>query len=107
LPGTVDVWVNGEYALSFTTDEEPGVRVVEREGYRWVFVPKSVDDEKSGIVYFTIPSDKVTPGQPLELRAKHAAGDPHAWFAVKAYPDTAEFEHVTPESAAAIGQKGK
>ena len=104
-PGTADLWVNGEYALSFATDTDPGTRVVEREGFRFVFVPKSTDGGNSGVVYLTIPADKVTAGQPLQLRVKHSAGEPQAWFAVKAYPDTAAFEEVTPEKALAVGRE--
>ena len=106
-PGTADLWVNGEYALSFATDTEPGVRVVERGGFRFVFIPKSDAGGNSGLVYLTIPADYVTAGEPLQLRVKHSAGEPQAWFAVKAYPDTVAFEEVTPEKAVAAGRSGK
>ncbi|HUI25169.1 MAG TPA: glycosyltransferase family 39 protein [Candidatus Kryptonia bacterium] len=106
-PGTADLWVNGEYALSFATDTEPGTRVVERDGFRFVFVTKSSDGGNSGIVYLTVPADKVTAGEPLQLRVKHSAGEPQAWFAVKEYPDTAAFEEVTPQKALAAGRPSK
>jgi 4-amino-4-deoxy-L-arabinose transferase-like glycosyltransferase len=101
--GSADLYVNGQYVFSFDTDAEPGTRVVERGGYRWVFVPKSRAGGNSGVVFLTVPAAAVTPGQPIELRVKHAAGDPNAWFAVKDYRDTAAFEHVTPGVAVAVG----
>jgi 4-amino-4-deoxy-L-arabinose transferase-like glycosyltransferase len=98
--GTADLYVDGEYALTFPTDDSPGTRVVERAGYRLVFAPRKLISGNSGVVYLTVPAAAVTAGRPLELRVTHSSGPPDAWFLIAGRQDTAAFEGVTPESVA-------
>ena len=102
-PGEADLYVNGEYALSFVTDDKPGTKVAERGDFRLVFVSKKVTHGNSGVMYLTVPARAVTPGKPVELRVAHSAGRPESWFLVSGHRDTAAFEHVTPATAAVVG----
>ncbi len=103
-PGTADLYVNGEYALSFATDDKPGTKVSQRGDFRLVFVSKKITHGNSGVIYLTVPARVVTAGKPLELRVAHSGGVPESWFLLSGYRDTAAFEHVTPATAAAVGR---
>ncbi|MBI4516885.1 MAG: hypothetical protein HY699_13830 [Deltaproteobacteria bacterium] len=103
--GTADLYVNGDYALSFDTDDRPGTHVAERGGYRLVFVSKQIIHGNSGVIYLTVPAAAIRPGEPLELRVAHSSGYPESWFLVKGRRDTAAFEKVTPARAAAVGRQ--
>jgi hypothetical protein len=103
--GVADLYVNGELALSFETDDQTGLHLAERNGYRWVFVQKAMAGGNSGVVYLTVPASAVTPGKPLDLKVVFSSGPPHAWFMIKNYRDTAAHEGVTPAAAAAVGRE--
>ena len=42
-----------------------------------------------------MPADAVTPGEPLELRVRLTGGAPRAWFMVKSYTDTVDYERLS------------
>jgi hypothetical protein len=64
-----------------------------------VFVSRASAAGNAGYYLLSVPADRITPGQPLELRVEGASGDPAAWFMIKAYRDTLAHEHVTPTLA--------
>jgi len=49
-----------------------------------------------------VPAEQVTAGQPLQLRVAHRDGAPFSFFQIKGRQDTAAFEHLTLQSAAAL-----
>lgn len=95
------LFVDGQYVLTFQTNNEPGVRSWERDGYVMTFVSKAAAAGNAGFVALTVPADRVTPGQPAEIRVQAGEGEPLGWFMIKAYEDTAAFEHFTAAKAAA------
>jgi hypothetical protein len=68
------------------------------------FVSEAAAAGNAGYVALTVPADRVTPGQPVEIRVHAGQGDPLGWFMVKAYKDTAAHERFTPARAAASVQ---
>ncbi len=95
-----ELFVNGTYALTFTTSNEQGVRNWERGAYRMAFVSKTPVAGNSGIALVDVPAEHITPGQPLEFRVIPTKGNVDAWFMVKSYRDTVQYEHLSPEMAA-------
>ncbi len=102
--GKWELWVNGRYVLDFETGASFSNRTWERGPYRMSFVSRQMVSGNSGMFVLTVPESAVEPGQPLELRVVPAQGDDNSWFMIKGYPDTAAFEHVTPESVEAVGK---
>lgn len=98
--GEVDLYVNGIYALTFGTGEDPGVRNWDRGPYHMTFASKKIIAGNSGIALLEVPAEQITPGQAVELRALPIRGNPDAWFMVKPYRDTVSYEHLTSQLAA-------
>lgn len=98
--GDSELWVNGQYVLSFDTGVDYTTRHWERGAYRLIFSGKQIIAGNSGIFVLVVPPEAVTPGTPLELRVIPARGDGNAWFMIKDYADTAAVEHITPELVA-------
>jgi hypothetical protein len=95
-----ELFVNGTYALTFSSSNDRGIRHWERGPYHMTFVSKGAVAGNSGIVLLDVPADQITPGQPVEVRViPSAKGRPEAWFMVKSYQDTMAHERVTPEAA--------
>jgi hypothetical protein len=95
------LFVDGQYALTFQSSREPGVRDWERDGYLMTFVSKAAAAGNAGFVVLTVPADRVTPGRPVEIRVQAGKGEPLGWFMIKAYGDTAAHEGFTPARAVA------
>ena len=91
--------VNGQYALTFQSERDREVHTWSDNGYTLVFVSRGSAAGNAGYYLLSVPADRVTAGQPLELRVEGVAGDPAAWFMIKAYRDTLAHEHVTPTLA--------
>jgi 4-amino-4-deoxy-L-arabinose transferase-like glycosyltransferase len=97
--GEMELYVNGTYALTFSTGPDQSIRTWTRGPYRMAFVPRKPVAGNSGIILLDVPADQVTAGEPVELRVIPARGKPEAWFMVKDYTDTIPFEHITPQLA--------
>jgi len=98
-PGESELYVDGEYALSFEMGPQPGIRSWSRGGYRMSFVSKQSIGGNSGIVLLEVPAAKITAGKPVELRVIPNKGREEAWFALKPHTDTIAHEGLTPERA--------
>ncbi len=96
--GEWELWLNGEYALTFQSGVDFSTRSWARGPNKLVFHRKQVTGGNSGVFFLSIPATAVVPGQPLDLRVVPSAGAAGGWFMVKAYTDTVAFENVTPES---------
>ena len=94
-PGTAELWVNGQYALTFPTGQFKTPQRWQRGPYVLEFVPREQGNFLSGYFRLLVPAAQTTPGQPVELRVAHVAGSPFAFFQIKGRDDTVEFEHVT------------
>jgi 4-amino-4-deoxy-L-arabinose transferase-like glycosyltransferase len=95
------LFVDGRYALTFESSNEPGVRIWERDGIVMTFVSRAAAAGNAGFVVLNVPEARVTPGQPVEIRVQAGKGEPLGWFMIKAYEDTAAHERFTPGRAAA------
>jgi len=98
-PGEAELYLNGEYVLTFQMNNKRGMETWERGGYHLTFVSKGDIAGNSGFMMFDVPADKVVPGQPMELRVMPSRAEDNAWFMVKNYRDTVTHEHVTPQLA--------
>lgn len=98
-PGESELYVDGDYALSFEMGNDRGIRSWSRGPYRMSFVSKNAIGGNSGIILLEVPAAKVTAGKPVELRVIPSKGRDEAWFALKPYTDTIEREDITPERA--------
>jgi 4-amino-4-deoxy-L-arabinose transferase-like glycosyltransferase len=101
-PGEADLFVNGTYALTFSTGKEHGTRTWERGPYHLTFVPKASAGGDSGFMLLDLPAEQVTAGQPVEVRVVPVRADDDSWFMIKSYQDTITKEQVTPELAAEL-----
>ncbi|MFN8640558.1 MAG: glycosyltransferase family 39 protein [Candidatus Binatia bacterium] len=101
-PGTAELWVNGHYALSFQTGRFPTPQRWARGPYVLEFRPKEQGNFLSGAWRLLLPAADVTAGKPVELRVAHRDGSGFAFFQIKGRDDTAQVEHLTLESAAAL-----
>jgi hypothetical protein len=98
-PGESELYVEGEYALSFEMGPQPGIRSWSRGPYRMSFVSKQSIGGNSGIILFEVPANKITAGKPVELRVIPSKGRDEAWFALKPHKDTIAHEQLTPDRA--------
>ncbi|MDX2166965.1 MAG: glycosyltransferase family 39 protein [Deltaproteobacteria bacterium] len=101
-PGTAELWVNGQFALSFPTGRFRTPQVWTRGPYVLQFLPEEQGNFVSGAWRLIVPAEQTTAGRPVELRVAHRDGKPFAFFQLKGRQDTAEFEQLTLESAAAL-----
>jgi 4-amino-4-deoxy-L-arabinose transferase-like glycosyltransferase len=97
--GEFALFVDGEYALTFESDSDRGMRSWRRNGYELTFVSKARAAGNSGIMLLAVPPGRVAPGKPADLRVAPITGNRLAWFMIKAYTDTVSQEHITPEMA--------
>jgi 4-amino-4-deoxy-L-arabinose transferase-like glycosyltransferase len=100
--GIAELWVNGHYALSFPTGRFPTVQRWQRGPYVLEFRPEDQGNFLSGAFRLLVPASDVTAGQPVELRVAHRDGSPFSYFQIKGRDDTAQFEQLTLDSAAAL-----
>jgi hypothetical protein len=91
-----ELWVNGEYALTFQTGSALREKTWQRGGYRLSFRSKQLIAGNSGIYLLTVPPQTAAPGTSLELRVVPLGDMGKPWFMLKGYRDTVAFEHVTP-----------
>jgi hypothetical protein len=98
-PGEAELYLNGEYVLTFQMNNKRRVQTWERGGYHLTFVSKADIAGNSGFMMLDVPAEKVTPGQPLEVRVMPSHAEDNAWFMIKNYHDTVSHEHVTPQLA--------
>jgi 4-amino-4-deoxy-L-arabinose transferase-like glycosyltransferase len=96
-PGTAELWVNGQYALTFPTGQFKTPQRWQRGPYVLEFVPREQGNFLSGYFRLLVPAAQTTPGQPVELRVAHVSGSPFAFFQIKGRDDTVQFEKVTME----------
>lgn len=101
-PGTAELWVNGHYALSFPTGRFPTPQRWARGPYVLEFLPEEQGNYLSGAWRLLVPAADVAAGRPVELRVAHRDGSAFAFFQIKGRDDTAAFEHLTLEAAAAL-----
>lgn len=97
-PAPAELWVNGEYALTFQTGSALREKTWQRGGYRLTFRSKQLTSGNSGMIFLTVPASAVTPGTPLELRVVPLGDAGKPWFMLKGFRDTVAFEHVTAAS---------
>ena len=102
MAGTAELWVNGHYALSFQTGRFPKPQRWQRGPYVLEFLPEEQGNYLSGAWRLLVPASDVTAGQPVELRVAHRDGSPFSYFQIKGRDDTAQFEQLTLDSAAAL-----
>lgn len=93
-----ELWVNGEYALTFHTGAALREKTWQRGGYRLTFRSKQLISGNSGIFFLTVPPSAAAPGTSLELRVVPLGDAGKPWFMLKGFRDTAAFEHVTAAS---------
>lgn len=96
-PGTAELWVNRQYALTFPTGRFMTPQRWQRGPYVLEFVPREQGNFLSGYMRLLVPAEQITPGKPVELRVAHIDGSPFAFFQVKGRDDTVQTEHVTVE----------
>lgn len=101
-PGVAELWVNGHYALSFSTGRFTTPQRWQRGPYVLEFLPQEQGNYLSGAWRLLVPARDVGAGQPVELRVAHRDGSPFSYFQIKGRDDTAQFERLTLESAAAL-----
>jgi 4-amino-4-deoxy-L-arabinose transferase-like glycosyltransferase len=93
-----ELWVNGEYALTFQTGSALREKTWQRGGYRLTFRSKQLISGNSGIFFLTVPPQAAAPGTSLELRVVPLGDAGKPWFMLKGFRDTAAFERITPAS---------
>ncbi|MGH9367552.1 MAG: hypothetical protein ACRD3M_07750, partial [Thermoanaerobaculia bacterium] len=98
-PARAELWIDGQYALTFETGKEIRHKTWQRGGYRLTFLSKQLVSGNSGVFLLTVPASLVSPGKPLELRVAPSGDSGNPWFMIKPYRDTASHEAI---SAAAI-----
>jgi hypothetical protein len=102
LPGTAELWVNRRLALTFPTGRFPTPQRWSAGPYVLEFLPEAQGNYLSGAWRLLVPAADITPGQPVELRVAHRDGSPFAFFQIKGRDDTAAFEQLTLDGAAAL-----
>lgn len=98
--GAFRLSIDGRPALTFRSHRDRELHAWSGDGATLVFIPKASAAGNSGIYLLSVPAERITPGQPLELRVEGVADDPHAWFMIKNYRDTIAVERLSPELAA-------
>jgi 4-amino-4-deoxy-L-arabinose transferase-like glycosyltransferase len=93
-----ELWVNGEYALTFQTGASFRDKTWQRGGYRLTFRSKQENAGNSGIVFLTVPPSVANPGTALEIRVVPMGDAGKPWFMLKGFRDTVAFEKVTASS---------
>lgn len=106
-PGVADLYIDGRYALTFSTGRYRTPQRWARGPYVLQFLPKESGGYTSGPWRLLVPAEAVTPGKPLELRVAHRNGAPFAYFQIKGRDDTAAFEQLTLADAAALAAPAK
>jgi 4-amino-4-deoxy-L-arabinose transferase-like glycosyltransferase len=97
--GEAELYVGEEFALKFEMGNDRGLRTWSRGPYRLAFVSKAGISGNSGVMLLEVPANKITPGQPAELRVIPSGGRNEAWVAIKSYRDTIAHEGITAERA--------
>ncbi|MEO8604684.1 MAG: glycosyltransferase family 39 protein [bacterium] len=97
--GNFGLAVDGKPALTFRSHRDRELHSWEGDGMTLVFVSRASAAGNSGFYLLSVPAERLTPGQPLELRVTGVDGDPAAWFMIKAFRDTLTYEKVTPALA--------
>jgi hypothetical protein len=97
--GDFTLAIDGRHALTFRSHRDRELHSWSEHGVTLIFVSRASAAGNAGFYLLSVPAERITPGQPLELRVAGAAGDPAAWFMIKGYRDTLAFERVTPELA--------
>ena len=105
--GIAELWVNGHYALSFPTGRFTTPQRWARGAYVLEYLPEEQGNYLSGAWRLLVPAADVAAGKPVELRVAHRDGSAFAFFQIKGRDDTAQFEHLTLESAAALAGQGE
>jgi hypothetical protein len=94
-----ELYVNGRSVLAFPIGgPRGGLGRWSANGYSLAFMPKGDFFGNSGILLIGIPPEAVAPGESLQLRVALTGGMPRAWFMVKDYRDTVEFEGLSPRA---------
>lgn len=95
-PGTAELWVDRQYALTFDLGDDFAVRAWSRGRYGLIFVRREIVAGSSGFCVVLLPEEAVHAGRPIELavRGLQARGGGNPWFMVKERSDTARHEHV-------------
>jgi len=97
--GDAELYVNGQYALTFNISSDHSVRNWAGGPFHFTFVSKQAVAGNSGLALLDVPADLVTPGQPVELRVVPVKGEQDPWFMLKNFHDTIAHERITPEVA--------
>jgi hypothetical protein len=93
---SAELSVNGRSVLAFPIGgQRGGLGRWSANGYSVAFMPKGDFQGNSGILLIGVPPEAVTTGQPLQLRVALTGGTPRAWFMVKDYRDTVDFEGLS------------
>jgi len=98
--GTAELWVNGEYALTFSTGTFSHRQRWQHGPYVLEFVPKEAGHYRSGYWLLYVPQGQVVAGKPVELRVAHASGLRHSFFMIKGRDDTAAHERLSLQTIA-------
>ncbi len=99
-PGEAELWVNGKYALTFSTGRFPEVQRWRGGSYLLEFHPRPNGGGVSGYWLLFVPRHEITAGKPVQLRVAHINGAPNSVFMLKGYQDTAAHESLTLASLA-------
>ncbi|MBX3026398.1 glycosyltransferase family 39 protein [bacterium] len=91
--------IDGRPTLTFRSHRDRDVHGWSGDGATLVYIPKGSAAGSTGYYLLSVPAERITPGQPLELRVTGSGGDPQAWFMIKSFRDTLQFERVTPALA--------
>jgi hypothetical protein len=98
--GTAELWVNGEYALTFATGTFTARQRWQHGPYVLELVPKEAGHYRSGYWLLYVPEEQIAAGKPVELRVAHASGLRHSFFMIKGRDDTAAHENLSLENVA-------
>ncbi|MGH9315931.1 MAG: hypothetical protein ACRD1P_02330, partial [Thermoanaerobaculia bacterium] len=101
-PGRPELWIDGQYALTFETGTEIRRKTWQRGGYRLTFLSKQMVSGNSGVFLLTVPASSVSPGKPLELRVVASGEAANPWFMIKPYRDTTSHEALSPAAVAEL-----
>jgi 4-amino-4-deoxy-L-arabinose transferase-like glycosyltransferase len=97
--GEFTLFINGRKTLTFSTYRDRETRSWSADGVTLVFISRASVAGNSGFYLLSVPADRLTAGQPLELRVEGTGGDPAGWFMIKAYRDTLAYERLSPTQA--------
>jgi hypothetical protein len=84
------LWVNDEKVLDFDTTREPREWQSADGRYALRYVPalnQSSWSETMGLLYLSVPADRLTAGRPVKIRVHSMGQDNARWFALNRYPD--------------------